>query len=286
MTRAPVEQQTTFCNQGDSILSIGVILPPKAVHLLRITFRETLYLVKSKYLGSRLGVLWLVLNPLLLAGIYTFIMAFIFKVRLGPDSSTLDYAAYLLIGMGAFNAASDSITLATSSVTGNSNLVKNLVFPMKVLPLSAMLASTVSLLVNLVVAWILMAVMGKPGGWALLLLPLWIILQYFALSGLCLFLAAYNVFSRDVQQLLGPVLTLLMFASPVFYVAEMVPEKFRAFWVLNPFSHLLGGYREILLWGRAPDWESTLILLVVGGGFLYFGRLAFNRSQPHFEEWL
>lgn len=250
----------------------------------RIVFFETCFIVKSRYLGSRMGKLWLLMTPLLMAGIYTFIMSFIFRVRLGEDSSTLDYAVFLLIGMGCFTALSESITMSTASITGNPNLVKNVPLPLRVLPLSNMLASSLTLLVNLVIAAVISLIAGNTLGSAMLILPIWILINYFFLTGICLFLAAANVFMRDIQHSLVPILTLLMFASPVFYTPAMVPEAIRELWLLNPIAILLQGYRDILIYNVFPD-AWSFIALTLGGAALYFlGSRAFTKCEPYFAE--
>ncbi len=252
--------------------------------LLKIVFIETQYAIRSRYLGSSLGRLWIILHPIIIATIYTFLMSYVFKMKLGPSSTDLDYAVYLLIGMAAFNAFSEAIMLSASSITTNASLIKNLVFPQEILPICSMLTGIVNLIVTLFLAIIIMCISGRTPGWALIILPFWIFLEYLFLSGICLFVSAYNVFNRDIQQVLNPILTVIMFASPVFYVESAVPDSFRYLWLFNPLYHILNGYRSILMTNEIPSIVSMLCLLPAGVIFLLLGCWAFMKTKPFFEE--
>lgn len=251
---------------------------------LRALVNETIYIIRSRYMGSTLGKLWLVLNPIIIAAIYTLLMSYIFKVRLNQESTTLDYSVYLLIGMAAFISVSESFTGASSAITNNAPLVKNTSFPLDILPLSTMLSTVATLAISLVLSIIIHSISTGEIGRFVLLIPFWMALQYFLMAGPCLFLAAYGVFVRDVQQALPPLMTVLMFASPVFYTDAMVPESFRFIWVMNPLYHLLNGYREMILYNRSPDLISTAFLVFVGTVFFFAGRLVFTKTSPYFGE--
>lgn len=251
---------------------------------IRILYNETSFYIKRKYLGSFLGKTWLLLNPLIMSILYTFLMSYIFKIRINDNSSDLDYTIYLLAGMATWISIQESITESTTSIISNANLVKNVVFPLEILPLSAMLSGSISMFISYGILIIIMFINHQYPSWTILLFPFVVFLQYFFLSGISFLLSALNVFIRDIQSFLPPVLTILMFVSPVFYVESMVPEQLKTIFKINPVYHILTFYRNIVINGRLPNWKGLIFLIVVGFVFLYLGIFVFKRLKPYFEE--
>src|SRR5579863_7672387 len=165
----------------------------------------------DRYLGSTLGLVWAVLSPLMLMGIFTFVFTIVFPSRLPGKEGTLPYVIWLLSGYGPWLAISEGLSVATTSVVSNAGIVKNIAFKSEILPIVGALVGLVPLLVSFVVIFALQIAVGDFPRPALLWLPLSLALQIMFISGLGLYLAALNVFLRDTALVLPNVLTMLLF---------------------------------------------------------------------------
>lgn len=239
--------------------------------------------LRDRYLGSTLGTLWAVINPLLMLSIYTFVFGLVFRARIPGADTTLAYAIWLIAGYGPWLAISEGLSAATTSVTGNSSLVRNLPIKTELLPMAAIIIGMVPLLVTLPFLLVLLAIDGGFPTPAPFFLPLVLVIQIGFIVALGLFLAGLNVFLRDVQQVLPNALTVVLFLSPIFYSVEGLPRTLRLIAEVNPFFLIADGYRACLLRGEAPGlWGlgflSVLTLALLAGGLGFFRRL-----QPHFD---
>ena len=181
----------------------------------------------DRYLGSTLGLAWAVLSPLLLMGIFIFVFAFVFPGRLPGREGALPYIIWLLSGYGPWLAISEGLSVSTASVVSNAGIIKNIAFKSEVLPVVGALTGFLPLLVSLGLILILQLIAGELPSLALLSLPIAFGLQILFVSGLGLFLAALNVFVRDTALALPNLLTLLLFASPIFYPLTAYPAVVR-----------------------------------------------------------
>lgn len=237
-----------------------------------LTKREVL----GRYRGSALGLLWSFFNPLLMLVIYTFVFSAVFKARWNVESdSKTEFALVLFAGLIIFNIFGECISRAPSLIVNHPNYVKKVVFPIEVLPivvlLSALFHGFISLGVWLIAHFIFF---GSPHATALYL-PL-IISPFLLLTiGLSWGLASIGVFLRDVSQVIGTLITVLMFMTPIFYPATALPEKFRQWIYLNPLTPIIEQSRDVLYWGKQPDpmliGSYTLVAFVVAWlGFTWF----------------
>jgi len=241
--------------------------------LIQFTRRE----IEGRYKGSYLGMIWPVIIPLLLLGIYTFIFSLVFKVK-WPGSGEInqgEFALTLFAGLIPFTIFSETITRSPSLIVSNPNYVKKVIFPLEILPVSVLGAA---LFQGLISVAILIA-----GGWVLLgtvsakafLLPLYLVpLAGFSL-GLAWFLSSLGVYVRDIGYAIGILVQILFFLSPIFYPLEAVPERFRIFIKLNPLTGILEGFRQVLVWNQWPDFgfwflQTAGALLVFVGGYMWF----------------
>ncbi len=153
--------------------------------------------VTDRYLGSSLGLIWAVLSPLFLMGIFTFVFTFVFPGRLPGREGAVAYVIWLLSGYGPWLAVSEGLSASTTSIVGNAGIVKNIAFKSELLPVVGALTGTFPLLVSLAVIAVLYAASGQVPSPALLSLPVSLFFGMLFVSGLGLFLAALNVFVRD-----------------------------------------------------------------------------------------
>lgn len=233
----------------------------------------------SRYRGSLLGYLWSLLNPLGLMLVYT--LVFRYYMRIGGVEN---YSVFLFTGLLPWLWTTSSLSESTNAIVGSGHLITKSLFPAQVLPTVSVLTNLIHFLLALPVLVIFMLVAGVSLHWTWLLLPFLLVLQAFFLLGLSLLLSSLNVFYRDVQHVLGNILTLLFFLCPILYPVEQVPEQFRGIIYWNPFALFTTFYHNILLEGSLP--ESLHIISILGVSFLFFllGVKVFGRYREGFAE--
>lgn len=232
--------------------------------------------VAGRYKGSAFGMLWSFLNPLFMLLVYTFVFSVVFKARWsGGSESKTEFAMVLFTGLIVFNLFAECVSRAPTLILSNANYVKKVVFPLEILPWvalgSAMFHAVASLAVWLV---FYVAFFGIPHA-TVLLLPLVILPLALIILGASWFLASLGVYLRDVGQFVGMVITVLMFLSPIFYPVSALPERFRPLLQLNPLTPAIEFARDVLVWGRMPDWSwfaayCAVALAVAWLGFAWF----------------
>jgi lipopolysaccharide transport system permease protein len=250
------------------------------VGMLWSLFKLTL---TDRYLGSRLGLIWAVLSPLLLMAIFTFVFTFVFPGRLPGKVGAISYVLWLLSGYGPWLAISEGLSVSTTSVVGNAGIVKNIAFKSEILPVVGALTGLLPLLVSLVVILVLQIISGQAPHPAILALPIPLFLGLLLVSGLGLFLAALNVFVRDTALALPNVLTLLLFASPIFYPLSSYPAGFGTVLQFNPFYVVAASFRALIIEGDFPPIWMLPYLTVVSTVCFLAGLRWFRRLRSFFD---
>lgn len=248
--------------------------------MLRNLFRMTL---ADRFLGSSLGIAWAVLSPLLLMGIFTFVFTFVFPSRLPGREGALPFVIWLISGYGPWLAINEGLSSSTGSVVGNAGIVKNIAFKSELLPIVGALLGIVPLLVSFAVIILLQLISAELPRLAFLALPIVIALQMTFVSGLGLFLGALNVFVRDTSLALPNVLTLLLFASPIFYPLSAYPPPVQAVLQFNPFYVIAECYRAPILYGALPAMWMLVYLAAVSGALFFAGLWWFRRLKSFFD---
>jgi lipopolysaccharide transport system permease protein len=224
--------------------------------------------LRDRFLGSRLGTVWAVLNPAMMLAIYTYVFGFVFKARLPGADTTLGFATWLIAGYGPWLAISESLNSAAGSVTGNAGLVKNMAFKTECLPVAASLLGLVPLAISIVFTLALMLVDGNLPTWhALLAIPGTVMIFGF-LAALGVGFAVLTVFVRDIALIIPNLLMMVLFASPIFYPLDSMPGVLKSAAKWNPFYLLAEFVREPLMFHRIPplsEWLYTAAIIVVLG---------------------
>jgi lipopolysaccharide transport system permease protein len=248
----------------------------------RLTEREVL----GRYRGSALGIGWSLITPLAMLAVYTFVFSQVFKARWGglEQAGPLGFAVNLFAGLIVFNFFSECAIKATSLIVSNPNYVKKVIFPLDILaPVSiggAGFHAISSLTILAIFEFI--AFHGIPA--SVLWLPLvWIplVLGCLALSWL---LASLGVFLRDIGQLIGVFVNMLMFLSPIFFPLSALPNAWRPWLGLNPLAEVIEQTRSVLIEGQAPS--MVYLLIGSGSGILAceFAHRFFERSKKAFAD--
>jgi len=238
--------------------------------------------LRDRFLGSRLGSIWVVVNPLVLMALYTFVFGFVFKARLNGSNTTLAYSAWLVAGYGPWLAISEGLNSAAASIYGNASIIKNVAIKAECLPLAAVLVGLIPLLVSLGFLLVLLMVDGNRPTWhALLALPA-IAVMFAFVAALGVGLAPLVVFYRDIGVALPTLLTLILFGSPIFYPVEAIPEALRWLARWNPFYILTEWIREPLVLHRIPDALGLGWVVLLSALIGAFNLAAFRRVKGYF----
>ena len=242
--------------------------------------------VAGRYRGSLLGLAWSFLNPLLMLLVYTFVFSVVFKSRWGVslNESKADFAIILFAGMIVFSLFAEIVNRAPSLIISNVNYVKKVVFPLEILPWVALGSVLFHSLVSLVVLLLLQLIVNFTLPWTALLFPLVLLPLVFACMGLAWFLAALGVFVRDVGQITSVFTTVFMFLSAVFYPLTALPQKYQNILQLNPLVLIIAESRNVLIFGRLPNWTSLGITLVIGFGMAIAGFWWFQKMRKGFAD--
>lgn len=248
----------------------------------QMTVRE----VVGRYRGSFMGLAWSFFNPLLMLLVYTFVFTSVFHSRWAgaAGNSKTSFAIVLFIGMIVYAIFSDNINRAPTLIISNTSYVKRVVFPLEILPVISMGASVFHAMVSLVV-WLLayMLLVGVPH-LTVLLLPLVILPFVVGILGVSWFLASVGVFMRDVSQTVGILTTALMFLAPVFYSTENLPPRFKPLVMANPSTFIIQQARQVLVWGRAPDWVGLTMYSLVSLMVAWMGFWWFQKTRKGFSD--
>ena len=244
--------------------------------------------VEMRYRGSVLGLVWSFVHPLMMLCVYTFVFSVVFKSRWGVDVSVGDskgaFAVIMFCGMAMFNLFAEAITMSCGSIIGNPNLVKKVIFPLEILPLTQVTTTFI-----LGMAWFVLLFIGTwlilgEIHWTMFLLPAVLVPLMIFSTGISFFVSSLGVYVRDTQYVIGVVLQVLFFATPIFYPINAVPENFRIFLEFNPLTVFIEQARNVFLCGKMPDWLflglATLVSLIV----LQFGYYFFVKTKRGFAD--
>ncbi|MET3597482.1 lipopolysaccharide transport system permease protein [Mesorhizobium shonense] len=254
--------------------------------LLSLTRRE----ITGRYRGSAFGLLWSLLTPLFMLGIYTFVFGFVMKSRwslpnpTNAENSTAEFAVMLFSGLIVFQVFSEVLSAAPGLVLNNRNYVKKIVFPIQILPAvsvaAALFHAFVSMLVLLCFVWFVFSGIHLT----VILAPLVIAPLAILVLGLAWILAAVGVYFRDIGLIIPPVLTAVMFLSPVLFPRTALPVGLQFYLSVNPLAVPVESLRNVVIFGVQPDWVSLGYYLVVSIAVAFLGYQFFQKTRRGFAD--
>jgi len=242
--------------------------------------------VVGRYKGSVMGLAWSFLNPVFMLTVYTFVFSVIFKSRWGVDGeeSKTQFAVVLFVGMIVHGLFAEVLNRAPSLILSNVNYVKKVVFPLDILPVIAMGAALFHSLISIGVLLAAFAFFNGYLHWTVVFTPFVLLPLVILTLGLSWMLASLGVFLRDVGQTIGIITTVMMFLSPVFYPVTALPEELRPWLMANPLTFIIEQAREILIWGRLPDWEGLGIYIFAAIVVAWVGYVWFQKTRKGFAD--
>ncbi len=242
--------------------------------------------VVGRYRGSLLGVFWAFVAPLLMLGVYTFVFVGVFSMRWPGAEATggTGFALQLFAGLIVFNFFAEVVSRAPSLVLEQPNLVKRVVFPLELLAHVSLSSALVHLAIS---SFILLVAATLTNGITpfVLLAPLVLLPLLLMMLGLCWLLSALGVYARDLGQMIGLGVSLLLFLSPIFYSADRLPASIRPWMMFNPLVLPIENLRHCVLYGGADiNWGAWAISLLVGLALAWFGATVFERLRHGFSD--
>lgn len=266
-----------------------IITPPGRLSLPRFRelweAREVLYRfglrdVLLRYRQTAVGVAWVLIQPLMAAGVFAIVFGQVAEL----PSSGIPYFLFSYVGMLAWNLFNGVISRAAPSLVGNQALVSKVFFPRLLVPLSSALAVLIDFGVALALGAVLLVAYGVNPGWAVLLLPVWAAMVLILAAGIALAASAIMVKYRDVGYVLPWVMQVLLYASPVAYSLEVVPADLLWLFNANPLTWILEGFRFSLLGLTAPPtWQIVGSVAAPLAVFLA-GTLVFQHYEREFAD--
>jgi len=263
------------------VLAVIRVLFSRRGLLEQLVIRE----LQDAYMGSALNRWWAVLHPALIIGLYLFVFGFVFQQRMGPGApSTGDFAIYMLPGLCAWLTVSSALSRSANSLIASANLVKQVVFPIELLPVRSVLAAHAPMLIGIMVVGVYAFYrFGDVSPLLPLVVPV-ILLQAVMLAGFGLLLSALAVFVRDVRDIVQLFASAGLFLTPVIYAPGAAPAWFETVMVFNPFSHAVWCLQDIFYHQRITRGHAWIVLVIVSVLTFWLGSRFFNRTRPHFGD--
>jgi lipopolysaccharide transport system permease protein len=250
--------------------------------VLQLTKRNILL----KYRGSLLGFFWSFLQPIIQLAIYTFAFSFVFKAKWGiVNENHFDFALILFASLTVFNLLGESMRDAPYLILNHASYVKKVVFPLELLPVTSVLTVLFNTMISIV---IFLLIFGFLGGGAIpnsiFMLPLILIPLVLLSIAVSFFISSLCVYFRDISQVVGNAITILLFVSPVFYSIDRISLKYQWVLLLNPLSHILDISRKVMIFGGYPQLSYIAAYWLLSILFLALGYWWFQRTRVSFAD--
>lgn len=265
----------------ENVRNVAMPELPSRANLKRNWFTITSLVSKDfklKYRRSVLGVLWSILNPLLMMCV----LAAVFSNILRFGGEIENFPMYLILGTVLFSLMSDSTNSAMTSIIDSAPLIKKIRISKVIFPLEKILFQLVNFAISLVAVVIVMLFFRIPPTISLLALPLLLVFMLLFSAGLGLLLSSLAVFFRDVCHLWGVVITAWTYATPLFYPLTMLPEWMQSAELFNPMFHYVSYFRSIAMYGTVPGIGENLICFGIAAITFLVGFVVFKMTEKRF----
>ena len=259
--------------------SLDTILEPFSFlyRYRKLLYQTILNDIKVRYAGSLLGLSWILLYPLIFLLIYAITYVFVFRIQM-QTLSEVDYVLFIFCGLIPFLGFVESLGYGIGSVTRNTNLIKNTLFPIDLIPVKDVLASQITQIISFFLLVISLILFKKITVWVLMIPVIWILQLLFTI-GLLWILSSANVYIKELQNNVNIICLILMIASPIAYTLDMIPKMFQFILYLNPLYYIIVLYQDCLIFGQSPQYDILIVLTVFSFGFFYIGYWFFSKMK-------
>lgn len=234
--------------------------------------------IRGKYKGAWLGIIWSYLNPLLMLVVYSFVFSIIMRIQIE------NYTMYLFTALIPWNFFTSSISQSSLSIIINASILKKVYFPREIVPISSVTSNVVNFSISCLIMFFFIFITGLGFSWHIVLLPIIIFIQYILLIGISFFVSSATVFARDLEHIISIILLIGFYATPIFYKTDMVPAKYQIILKLNPMTHIIEAYRNVLFYHQMPDLKNLGIVFVSSVVVCYLGYLFFKKTEKKFVD--
>lgn len=231
--------------------------------------------LKTKYNTSALGIYWMVINPILIMLSITFVFVSVFQVKID------NFSLFVLLGILPWIFLSNSLSESASSILNKQQLLRQYNVPLEIIPMSMILSHFINFVIGWIIIYLFSVLLNFKILFLLPLLVIGILLNLAFIVGFGLSISIFNIFYRDVSKLLEVSLMIWFWLTPIFYSPEMVPQKFNLIVNLNPMTHYVVFYREIIFSNRLPGILTLSNVFLWAFLSLFFGLLSFCRFEAH-----
>lgn len=288
-TKVPAEERgpDALSSRPPGATPCTVIEPPRGWDFFPVrevwAYRELLYFlvwrdVKLRYKQTALGIVWVALQPIVLATMFTIV----FSRFLSAPSGGLPYPVFVLAALVPWQLLSAALGRSSLSLVANEHLLTKIYFPRILIPMASVLTASIDMAFTLLVLSVVLIYYGVGLSAAVLFLPLLIVLVLVAAMGIGLLLSALNVRYRDVQALVPFLTQIWLFATPIAYAVTLVPAKWRWLYELNPMVGVVEGFRWALIGGGLP--QSLFTSIAVTAVLALAGVIYFRRAERDFAD--
>jgi lipopolysaccharide transport system permease protein len=241
--------------------------------------------VLGRYRGASFGLLWSLISPFLMLIVYTLAFGYILKSRWPHTSgSTTDFALILFLGLIVHGFFAECLTRAPTLITGNTNLVKRIIFPVEILPWPMVLSALFHVFANCIVFAVLQLVLRHSLPPTIVFLPLVIAPLVIFTVGITWFLASLGVYMRDVSQITGVLATAMLFLSSAIVPVETLPPEYQFVFQLNPLTYIINQARWVAFFGHMPNFLGLGLYTLISLGIAYLGYAWFIKTKRGFAD--
>lgn len=242
--------------------------------LINLVLKE----LRARYKGSVLGFLWSFFNPLLMLIVYSVVFSYIMRTNV-PN-----YPMFVFVALLPWNFFANSLLQGSVSLVQNSALIKKVYFPREILPSASVLANAVNYVLSLLILIPALILFHIKLTWAISAFPFVLLVQTILVLGLGVLVSVLNVYFRDLEHILGVLVSVWFFLTPVIYPIDLIPEKVKVYFIYNPMTPVIEAYRNIFFNGLWPNWRDMALLLIFSTILLLVSLLVFNRLQRNVAE--
>jgi lipopolysaccharide transport system permease protein len=249
-------------------------------------FRELFYIlswrdIKVRYKQTVIGAAWAIIRPLLTMFVFTFVFG---KVAKLPSEGNAPYALMVFAGLLPWQFFSSSLTEASNSLIGNTNLITKVYFPRLIIPASAVITSFVDFAISFGLLVLMMIGYQYTPSWQIVFLPIFLLLAFVTSFGVSLYLTALNVKYRDFRYIIPFIVQFGLYVSPVGFSSTIVPDQWRFLYACNPMVSVIDGFRWCILGEANLQWDMLAISMVVTAFFLVIGIRYFRKTEKSFAD--
>ena len=242
--------------------------------------------IQQRYRGSHIGFLWAFIHPVLMLLVYMYVFGIVMRVRWGVEGhDNLEFGVILFSGLLLHSLLAEVFTSSVGLITGNSQFVKKVVFPLQILSIVTVGNALFHAIIGTGILFVILLLTGGQAYWTILLAPVVMLPFVIFLLGMSWLLAALGVYFRDLSQIMGVLITVMLFLAPIVYPFSSVPDRLKPFvlW-LNPLTIIVEQLRAVLLFGQFPDWYLLSIYSVFAVAMFVFGYWFFNKTRDGFAD--